>query len=41
MNDKKTKIRPAEESHAVLPDLTDPEEARKAFIASEVFNKKY
>jgi hypothetical protein len=25
----------------VLPDLTETEEARKAFIASEIFNRKY
>lgn len=25
----------------LVPDLTDTEEARKAFIASEIFNRKY
>ena len=25
----------------LLPDLTDIDEARKAFIASEIFNRKY
>lgn len=25
----------------VLPDLTDPQEARKAFISGEIFNRKY
>lgn len=25
----------------LIPDLTDAEEARKAFIASEIFNRKY
>ena len=24
-----------------IPDLTDVDEARKAFIASEIFNRKY
>jgi hypothetical protein len=24
-----------------IPDLTTPEEAQKAFIASEIFNRKY
>lgn len=24
-----------------MPDLTDPAEARKAFIASEIFRRKY
>ena len=24
-----------------VPDLTDVEEARKAFIAGEIFNRKY
>jgi len=24
-----------------MPDLTDAEEARKAFIASEIFKRKY
>ena len=37
-NDIKT--HQSEESN-VLPDLTSPEEARKAFIAAEVFNRKY
>ena len=27
--------------NGLLPDLSDVEEARKAFIASEVFNRKY
>ena len=26
---------------ALLPDMSDAEEARKAFIASEIFNRKY
>ena len=25
----------------LLPDMSDVEEARKAFIASEIFNRKY
>lgn len=29
------------ESTPILPDLSDPEEARKAFIMSEIFNRKY
>ncbi len=30
-----------EKNTTVLPDLTDAEEARKAFIASEIINRKY
>lgn len=26
---------------SLVPDLTDPEEARQAFIASEIFKRKY
>ena len=29
------------ENTTLVPDLTDPEEAKKAFIASEIFNRKY
>lgn len=25
----------------VLPNLTDTDEARRAFVASEIFNRKY
>lgn len=25
----------------IVPDLTDADEARKAFIANEIFNRKY
>jgi hypothetical protein len=25
----------------LIPDLTDVDEARKAFIANEIFNRKY
>ena len=32
--------RPANEVD-VIPDLRDAEEARKAFIAGEIFNRKY
>jgi hypothetical protein len=31
----------AEEKQHIVPDLTDPEEVRKAFIASEILNRKY
>ena len=37
-NDIKVPL-PKEEN--VLPDLTNVEEARRAFIAAEVFNRKY
>ena len=30
-----------EQNATLIPDLTDVEEARKAFIASEIFNRKY
>ena len=30
-----------EENTSIVPDLTDVEEARKAFIANEIFNRKY
>ena len=30
-----------EQNTNLVPDLTDAEEARKAFIASEIFNRKY
>lgn len=30
-----------EQNPNLIPDLTDAEEARKAFIASEIFNRKY
>ena len=30
-----------EENKDIIPDLTDVEEARKAFIAGEIFNRKY
>lgn len=33
--------RPEAEASRIEIDLTDPEAARKAFIASEIFNKKY
>ena len=29
------------ENNNLVPDLTDLEEARKAFIANEIFNRKY
>lgn len=37
MNMKKEDI----ENPSLIPDLTDPEEARRAFIAGEIFNRKY
>ena len=37
--DKDTKC-PIDEAHTDI-DLTDPEVARKAFIASEIFTRKY
>ncbi len=30
-----------EQTPAVEPDLSTPEKARAAFIASEIFNRKY
>lgn len=30
-----------EQNPNLVPDLTDAEEARKAFIAAEIFNRKY
>lgn len=41
MNEKRHKTKQTEESGEMLPDLSDAEAARKAFIASEVFNRKY
>ncbi len=39
---KKEESRPVEANAPQLEmDLTDPEAARKAFIASEIFNRKY
>jgi len=38
MNMKKEDI---ENYPSLIPDLTDPEEARRAFIAGEIFNRKY
>lgn len=29
------------QENPLLPDLSDAEEARKAFIAGEIFNRKY
>ena len=37
MNELDKKI----EEHPLLVDMSDVEEARKAFIASEIFNRKY
>jgi len=41
MNDINAKNRQTEEQDSLLPNLSDAEEARKAFIAAEVFNRKY
>ena len=30
-----------ENKNNILPDLTDPEQVRKAIIASEILNRKY
>ncbi len=30
-----------DQNTSLLPDLTNAEEARKAFIANEIFNRKY
>jgi hypothetical protein len=30
-----------EEQHELLPDFTDIEDVKKAFIANEIFNRKY
>ena len=37
MNELDKKI----EEHPLLVDMSDVEEVRKAFIASEIFNRKY
>lgn len=29
------------DNNNLIPDLTDVDEARKAFIANEIFNRKY
>ena len=41
MSDIHNKKKQAVESESMLPDFSNPEEIRKAFIASEVFNRKY
>jgi hypothetical protein len=41
MNEIKANKENRQEQESVLPDLTNVEEARKAFIASEIFNRKY
>lgn len=41
MNGKNDKKKEQSEYESLVPDLTDAEEARRAFIASEVFNRKY
>ena len=30
-----------EQNTSLIPDLTNVDEARKAFIANEIFNRKY
>jgi|GEM_PF-1257491 len=30
-----------EQEESLVPDLSTPEEARRAFIASEIFRRKY
>lgn len=30
-----------QQNSPLIPDLSDADEARKAFIASEIFNRKY
>jgi len=34
-------MKETEDNNIIIPDLSDPEEARKAFIASEIFQRKY
>ena len=40
-NMKNTPIIESEEQENLLPDFTDIQEVKKAFIASEIFNRKY
>lgn len=38
---KPSSLPEVEEQDNLLPDLSDIEEVKKAFIASEIFNRKY
>lgn len=40
-NMKNTPIIENEEQESLLPDFTDIQEVKKAFIANEIFNRKY
>ena len=40
-NMKNTPIIESEEQESLLPDFTDIQEVKKAFIATEIFNRKY
>jgi len=40
-NMKNTPIIESEEQEILLPDFTDIQEVKKAFIANEIFNRKY
>ncbi len=41
MSKMNTKNNNHEEESSVLPDLNNADEARKAFLAAEIFNRKY
>ena len=40
-NEEQHKKNEEQQNTSLIPDLSDAEEARKAFIASEIFNRKY
>ena len=40
-NMKDTPIIDSEEQDSLLPDFTDIQKNKKAFIANEIFNRKY
>ncbi len=40
-NMKNTPIIESEEQDSLFPDFTDIQEVKKAFIANEIFNRKY
>lgn len=40
-NEEQAKKKEEQQDTPLIPDLSDADEARKAFIASEIFNRKY
>lgn len=40
-NTKTTPITEVEEQESLLPDFSDIQEVKKAFIANEILNRKY